>query len=829
MLFFASTQAQEISVDLNSNWRFRKVGDKEWLSATVPGTVHTDLLNNKKILDPFFGDNEKKLQWIENSDWEYETWFDIADSAIQQNHCELSFEGLDTYAKVFLNDSLILSADNMFRTWNVDCKKFLKAKQNHLLIQFESAVRKGKELAKQLPYTLPGDEKVFTRKAQYQYGWDWGPRFVTCGIWRPMKLKMWSVFKINTTHLFADEISDSIARVIVEVNITVDRPTTVFFKLVAENGTRDSSYSSITVTPEEKISNLLIEIKNPKLWWCNGLGNPALYHITMQATNSNQQSELKEFNYGLRTVTLIQQVDTVGRNFYFILNGVHVFMKGANWIPADNFLPRITKEKYRTLLSDVKDANMNMLRVWGGGVYEDNSFYNLCDSLGILAWQDFMFACAMYPGDSSFIENVKEEIEENVIRLRDHACLALWCGNNEIDEGWKNWEWQKQYKYSENDSLKIWNDYYNLFYSVIPDVLSKTDPLHQYIESSPRVGWGHKESFERGDSHYWGVWWGMEPFEIYKKKIGRFVSEYGFQGMPAMKTIESFTNHEERNRKSLAIKNHEKHPTGFETIDHYMNDWYKKPKDFESYVYVSQLLQAEGVTTAIEAHRRAKPYCMGTLYWQLNDCWPATSWSSTDYYGRWKALHYAVKHSYEKYVISVGDREKILSVHVTSDDTSFTKATLTLCTEDFSGKVLWRDSTVAYVSEKQSTIVYKTMIDDLTSTLNPSRAFLKMELKKDEKILAQKIYFFKKPKDLLLDKPDIHFSVQKLKDEVTIFLSSSTLAKNIFLDLKETEVHFSENYFDLLPNETKTISFQSTLTFEEVKKKIVLKSLWDSF
>ena len=645
LLFVVSAHSQSISVELNSNWRFRKTGDAEWMNATVPGTAHTDLLLNKKIHDPFFGDNEKMLQWIDTCEWEYETWFNVDDSVLERNHSELVFEGLDTYAKVFLNDRLILSADNMFRTWIVDCKKYLLKEKNHLLIRFEPASIKGKAEAQKLPFTLPGDEKVFTRKAQYHYGWDWGPRFVTCGIWRAVKINFRNSFRLNDVHMITEQLTDSVARIIAEVNLTVEKPTTLFFKLVVENQMRDSFYFDRTVHPDEKIVNLLFNINEPKRWWTNGLGEASVYNISISATDPSGQSQELIDKIGLRTIELVQENDTKGKSFYFKLNGIPVFMKGANWIPADNFLPRVKREKYLHLLLDAKNANMNMLRVWGGGVYEDDSFYDLCDSLGILVWQDFMFACAMYPGDTSFLENVSQEISDNIIRLRNHPCIALWCGNNEIDEGWKNWGWQKQYNYSEKDSTAIWKNYLRLFHEIIPQKIIQLDPSRTYWESSPSIGWGHKESLFQGDSHYWGVWWGMEPFESYMKRTGRFVSEYGFQGMPSMRTIESFTNSAERSLGSAALKNHQKHPSGFETIEHYMNDWYKKPKDFVSYVYVSQLLQAEGMIAAIEAHRSAKSYCMGTLYWQLNDCWPVTSWSSIDHFGRWKALHYAVRES----------------------------------------------------------------------------------------------------------------------------------------------------------------------------------------
>jgi len=824
-----SAPSQNISEELHSNWHFRKAGDAEWMRATVPGTVHTDLLDNAKIPDPFFGDNEKSVQWIDTCDWEYETEFEIKDSTLRFDHCEISFEGLDTYAHVFLNDKAVLSADNMFRTWKVDCKKYLLPGKNKLRILFDSATRVGKKEAQKLPYVLPGDEKVFTRKAQYQYGWDWGPRLITCGIWKPVKLICWNSFRVKDVHLITEKLTDSMALVVADVAVSTDRATTIDFQMSVKESSRYLLRTKIRLMPGEQNVKLNFEIKNPKRWWSNGLGDASLYHFTIQAKDSLRHLSTKYLSYGLRTIELVREKDKGGKSFFFKLNGIPVFIKGANWIPADNFLPRVTQEKYRGLLLAAKDANMNMLRVWGGGVYEEDSFYSLCDSLGILVWQDFMFACAMYPGDPAFIENVKAEVEDNVLRLRNHPCMAMWCGNNEIDEGWNNWGWQNQFKYTAQDSSTIWKNYLEIFHEAIPGILGRLDSSRAYWESSPSIGWGHTESLKEGDSHYWGVWWGMEPFEMYNKRTGRFMSEYGFQGMPSLQAIESFTTAAERNISSASIRNHQKHPTGYETIDRYMDGWYKKPKNFESYDYLSQLLQAEGMRTAIEAHRRAKPYCMGSLYWQFNDCWPVTSWSSIDYSGQWKAVQYAVKESFEKYLITIDDTGKLFSVYVVSDDTGFKKATLLISIEDFGGNILWRDSALTYLSQERATVVYKSSVENISGASNPLRTFLKLDLVSEGKHLASKIYYLSKPKELLLDKPAIQFTVKTENDLCTITLFTSTLAKNIFLVLENEDVHFSRNYFDLLPGQSATVTFRSTLDAPEIQRKLIVRSLVDSF
>jgi beta-mannosidase len=534
--------AQNSTVDLNASWQFKKSGSNPYYPAIVPGTIHTDLLNNKLIKDPFYSDNEKSLQWIENESWEYAGKFNCDNITLKNKHLELNFEGLDTYAKVFLNGQPILECNNMFRSWSVDVKPYLKGGENTLQIIFESAVKKGKADAAKLPYILPGDEKVFTRKAQYQYGWDWGPRFVTCGIYNPIKLHCWNDVSVISVNPIIKNINDSIADLAFIVETKSDTAISGRLNINTYRGEINNAklqYNTNYPLKLEKGINLdtfHYSIRNPKLWNSNGLGEANLYGYDVNL-RYNGLAINHYGTIGLRTLELIQEKDSVGQSFYFKLNGKPVFMKGANYIPQDNFVSRTTKLDYKKIIQMAKEANMNMLRVWGGGVYPNDEFYKECDRNGILVWQDFMFACAMYPGDSAYVENVKQEITEQIKRLRSHPSLALWCGNNEVDEGWQNWGWQKQYKYSKKDSAKIWNDYDNLFHNVIPQIVKEQNPSVYYWPSSPSIGWGHKESLQQGDSHYWGVWWGNEPFETYTKKVGRFMSEYGFQAMPDIQYI----------------------------------------------------------------------------------------------------------------------------------------------------------------------------------------------------------------------------------------------------------------------------------------------------
>jgi beta-mannosidase len=800
----AQTSYRNLSIE---NWTFNKQNEAKKYKATIPGTIHTDLFQNQLIPDPFFGNNEKQLQWIENENWEYETHFSLTKSELKNQNIDLEFEGLDTYATVFLNGKVVLEANNMFRKWTISSKSHLKIGTNHLKVIFHSAVQKGKEEAKRLPYTLPEKERVFVRKAQYQFGWDWGPRFVTAGIWKKVQLKFWNSAQIESVQFEQSGITKYGALLFFNINVNSQIEGDFVF-IINKNKHKRKLSKGVTVI------ELPYVIDNPKLWWCNGLGEPTLYPFSIELYQKGKLLDKKKLNIGLRTIELIQEKDQAGKSFYFKLNGKPVFMKGANVVPPDNFLPRVSDSTYFSLVENAKKANMNMLRVWGGGVYFDDAFYEACDANGILVWQDFMFACSMYPGDEKFVENVKQEVIDNVNRLQNHPSIAIWCGNNENDEGWHNWGWQKQFNYSKADSTQIWNDYKKVFHEMIPQTLDSLLPKEKniYWSSSPSKGWGRKESLTQGDVHYWGVWWGKEPFEIYEKKVGRFVSEYGFQGMPNLGTLKKVIHNEDLNFTSEAFKNHQKHSTGYETIKEYMERDYVVPKDFEDYAYVSQLLQARGMKIAIEAHRRAKPYCMGTLYWQLNDCWPVTSWSSLDYYGNWKAFHYQAKRSFENLLLSVAEKNNGYEVFLVNDTFENYSGKLELELFSFDGKLLWNTSKEITIKENSSTNVHEIPKVYLKS-FDLKQTVLKVKFNE-----VQSQYFFVKPKDLKLQKPNIEI---KMINDFTVEISSDVLAKNVFLS-SENEVFFEDNYFDLLPNEKRVIKLSKAM------KEIKVKSLFDT-
>ncbi|GEN76270.1 beta-mannosidase [Chryseobacterium hagamense] len=806
-------QASERSLS-SQDWQFKNTKDRTWLPAKVPGTVHLDLMNNNLIPDPYKNENEKKVQWVEHEDWEYQTVFNLSSQEMQHKNIDLVFSGLDTFSEIYLNGKWVKNTDNMFRTWTIPAKNYLKRGENILQVKFRSAVNTGKELAGKIPFTLPESPRSFVRKAQYQFGWDWGPRLVTAGIWKDASLRFRDLAQLETVKIEQVKLTPQNAELAVHAEIFAQEAGN--YTLSINNHTQDIALKSGLNTISAPY-----HIRNPKLWQPNGWGKPTLYDIKITLQKASKVITEKTERIGLRTVELVQEKDAEGKSFYFKVNGQPMYAKGTNWIPGDSFSPRMTKEKYRKLIRDCKEANINMIRVWGGGIYEDDEFYKACDENGILVWQDFMFAGSFYPADENFRENVKAEVKDQIERLQNHPSLALWCGNNEIDEAIVNWGYQKQFKYSKDDSLQVWKDYKTIFHEVIPEAIKEyaTADKQIYWPSSPSIGWGHKESLTEGDSHYWGVWWGEQPFEIFNEKIPRFASEYGFQGMPTLETVKSmFSGKTELSLQNGTIKAHEKHARGWEIINNYMKRDYIVPEDFVKYNYVSQLLQARGMQIAIEAHRRAKPYNMGTLYWQLNDCWPVVSWSSIDYQGNWKALHYQVKRSFENQVILTEEKDGMLNFYGVNDGLDkIGEVTLEFEVNNFKG-----ENILTAVSDQKQNLegIVKfnpSAITELVGDADKNELFLNIILRgRYKKVIAEANYFFAKPKNLKLTKPNLR--IKKIS-ATEIEISTDVLAKDVYL---MGDTHFSDNFFDLMPNTSKRIILSKPLG------KIDAMSLWDT-
>ncbi|UOU98046.1 hypothetical protein MUU74_16320 [Chryseobacterium daecheongense] len=810
-----SAQLAEQSLS-GEKWQFKNAKDNNWLSAKVPGTVHLDLMDHNIIPDPFKDENEKKVQWVENEDWDYQTSFTVSSKHLSKSqNIDLIFNGLDTFSEIYLNGKLLKKTDNMFRKWVIPVKEHLKSGENILLVKFKSAVSTGKELAKKVPFTMPESPRSFVRKTQYHFGWDWGPRLVTAGIWKGVKLEFWNNAKLENVKVGQKNLTKDKADLAIQAEIIAEKEGEYIVSI-------NSKPFDFQLKKGKNTIQIPYTINNPKLWQPNGWGKQELYLIRVSLQKGSIHIADKDFNIGLRTVELIQEKDSKGKSFYFKVNGNPLYIKGTNWIPGDSFSPRMTKEKYQHLIKQAKEANMNMIRVWGGGIYEEDEFYKACDENGILVWQDFMFAGSFYPSDEHFLNNVKEEVKDQVNRLQNHPSIALWCGNNEVDEAIVNWGYQKQFNYSKEDSLQVWKDYRKVFHELIPNTLKEnaTADKNIYWPSSPSIGWGHQESLTEGDSHYWGVWWGEQPFEIYNEKVGRFMSEYGFQGMPTLETTKTmFSGNPDLSLQNPTIKAHEKHSRGWQIIDEYIKRDYILPADFVKYNYVSQLVQARGMQIAIEAHRRAKPYNMGTLYWQLNDCWPVVSWSSIDYLGNWKALHYQVKRSFEQQVILTEEKDGNLNFYAINDELKkFNNISLSIQVAKFNGEII--NQIHISPAEKELNDILKlnsVEIKKLIGDSDKSKIFLKLSLQDQHgNVIAQNIHYFSKPKDLKLSQPNIR--IKKISP-TEIEISTDVLAKDVYLI---GDVHFSDNFFDLLPQTSKRIQLSKPL------ERIEVMSLWDT-
>ncbi|MDG1791113.1 MAG: glycoside hydrolase family 2 protein [Flavobacteriaceae bacterium] len=795
---------------LLNHWKFSQKGDSIWKSATVPGTVQNDLINLGEIPHPFIDSNEDSIQWISKKNWTYKTQVSVTEETLLKSKHFIRFEGLDTYADIFLNDSLITKTNNAFRSWEVDVSDVLKLENELKIILNSTDLFEKKEIEK-LDYELPESPRVFTRKPQYQFGWDWGPTIKTMGITKDISLVSYDKIRFKNVFLKTNSISVSKAEISAELTIYTQTKEEVIVQ-ITNNNTKEIFESIINVSPEQQEYQIPFTIKNPKLWWTHNLGAPYLYNINVELLSEGYQKTSFTKNLGIRSIELVTEKDSIGESFYFKLNGKPVYMKGANYIPQNIFLPDVDQDDYVKLIDDVVNSNMNMLRVWGGGVYEDNFFYQLCDAKGILVWQDFMFACAMYPGDEEFLENVKQEAIENVKRLRQHPSIALWCGNNENSEGWHRWGW-KDGK-TEAQKQEIWNGYDTVFNHALPQIVDSLHPSVSYWASSPKFGRGDKRYLFEGDAHDWWVWHDSYPFEHFEEEVPRFMSEFGFQSFPSYETIKYFTEQNSIDLNHPSIANHQKHSRGFSLIKEYMERDFPVPTKGDDYVYMSQMLQAYGMTKGIHAQRRAKPYTMGTLYWQLNDCWPAVSWSSMDGLGNWKALQYQAKKAFKNVIISTTQTEKKVAIYIVNDTFSEIKNTLVISHLDFDGNTLFEEEISFNSPINSSEIAYNYGISNREFVKENS--FLKLTYGD-----AESYHYFLKPKNLNLKNQPIDIEIKQNNEGFSIRLISKTLQKNVFLYSK-TKGTFSDNFFDVLANVPIEIQFKTTV---KTKPRILLKTL----
>jgi len=784
------------------------------MQVDVPSVVQQSLYEEGLIPHPYFGTVENDLLWISDHPWEYTLHFDADKELFDKENVELVFEGIDTYANVRLNGQDLFFADNQFRTWKQEVKDLLKEEDNLLEVNFIRYDSTQLVLYEAQQPRLP-EKYAVSRKAPYQHGWDWAPKYKNVGIWKPVKLVGWNEARLEDAYITTQTANEDKAELLLHLDIENDKEEEA--EIAIEVGPSTSSGTlastaresrSLSLSKGRQHTVLPITIEKPQLWWPNEMGQQPLYDFEVVLKKGDKVLDTKSFKSGIRTFEMVDVPDSIGRAFYFKVNGVPMYAKGANYVPEEMIETWINPDNTLKLLKVAQETHFNMLRVWGGGFYPSDDFFNICDSLGILVWEDFMYAGTMYPYDEAFLENARIEAEEQVKRLASHPSLALWCGGNEISEGYYNWGWQQSLDWSEEDDKAIKAGYDRLFEGVLPDAVAQFDGTRPYWPSSPSKGWGRPESLTEGDVHYWGVWWGEQPYEVYREKVGRFNSEYGYQSYPDYSTLLKIAQGEELNKDAEVLAAHQKHARGKQLIDDFIQKYYPYSDDFERYVYLSQLSQAYGMEIAIEAHRTAKPYNMGTLYWQLNDAWPVTSWSSIDYYGNWKALQYKLKTLYAPVLLSLDQKD--YGVYVTSDLQRDLKGDLKVKVSDFKGNVLFEKTVETQVAANGNE---KLQIEGLSNCLAKAQKnaiYVELELAEDEMLLAERYCYLTYPKDLKLPKANPTLSVSEADGEVYVEVKTDAFAKDVQVYCSDCQGVFSNNFFDLEAGQTKRITFVPT-------------------
>ena len=839
--------AQNEVLKLDRGWQFRQVAagaqDAEtgWLPATVPGDVHLDLLANKKIDDPFFRDNEAKLQWIENESFEYRLNFDASPSLMARSNVDLIFDGLDAVSQVYLNGVQVLAADNMFRIWRVPVKGHLHPGKNLLRVVFPSPIKAAQEVAAGDAFRLKSmtADKTYVRKAAYEFGWDWGPKFVTSGIWRPVRLEAWDKVRIADFAIRQRDVSKDVAHASAEVEVEAATAGSAKVSVqYADDGKPVTLRTVASLHAGRNVIVLPVEIRQPKLWYPAGYGDQPLYEFTAQVSTGVQPADERKAKVGLRTIVLHRELDKWGRSFELVVNGIPVFAKGADVIPFDSFPNRVTTADYRRILESARDANMNTIRHWGGGYYETEEFYSICDELGIMIWQDFQFGNDWQPGTYAFKLNIQAEAEDQVRRLRNHPSIVLWSGNNETEAAFS---WGPRPTLPPDVRLLIWQDYLTEFSGILPRVVARLDPETPYWPSSPSADYEPlSDHYQSGDAHILDVWHGRVPFSTYETHHARFVTEYGFQSFPEMKTIEAFTTPEDRTGIFTPVMlAHQKNNEGNSIIHDYLLKDYSEPKDFASFLYVSQVLQAEGIKIGAEHFRRSRPETMGSIFWQLNDCWPVASWSSIDYYGRWKALQYYARRFYAPILVSPHVEDGSLKVYIVSDKTVVTPATLRVRLMDFDGNVLLEESQPVDVAPLASKDYLDWPLKKLADAgaANTSRVFVVADLQTggatdfamNGKQISRNLAYLAPVKEIHLKPAQLKVETTGAQGSYKIRIGSPVLARSVYLTFGDLDVQVSDNYFDIMPGETVEITATSSATLDAIKAQLKVISLTDAF
>lgn len=811
-------------MNLGGAWRMREADSETWHSAHVPGSVYADLMADGTMPDPFWRENELDAFERMKKDYVYQRTFTVSEAQLAHAHVELVCEGLDTLAHVSLNGREIAFADNMHITWVWDVKEQLHAGENTLEIRFDSPILYCAKKASEAPGwessdATPGFRHL--RKAHCMFGWDWGPRLPDAGIWRPIFLRTWDTARLENA-LMLQAHHDGVVDVTIRPEIAGESAWSA--EITAPDG-------EVIIIPETTAAEQVVRVKNPQLWWPNGLGKQPLYRVTVRLATG----DTRVWRIGLRTMTVSREKDEWGEEFCHVVNGMKVFAMGADYIPEDNILARVTPERTRRLLEDCKAANFNAIRVWGGGYYPDDAFYDSCDELGLMVWQDLMYACAFYDLTPDFERSIRVETHQNVARLRHHASLALICGNNEMEMfmagansaliNHRTWEFVPTYPHHITDYVKM-------FEYILPAIVKETAPQTYWWPASPSSGgnFDAPNDENRGDNHYWDVWHGEKPFTEYRKFFFRYASEFGFQSFPCLKSVEQFTLPDDRNIFSRVMERHQRNQAANGKILSYLSQTFRYPNSFDDLLYASQLMQAEAIRYGVEHWRRNRGRCMGAIIWQLNDIWPVASWASIDYYGRWKALHYAAKRFFAPVMISaeeegeLSQNPKINEYHPAPLEKSFR---LNVCNEtlrDVTGEVVWalRTPDGAIVRQNQQTLTIPAMSAKWLDKVDCADAsmtghYVSFAFVVDDVAVSEGTCIFCAPKHFEFVNPRL--TVETRGD--TLVVTSHAYAKQVWLESEDADLLLDDNAFDMNPG-TKVVR-----VLRGSAEKVRVRSVWD--